>query len=96
MRHIQGSLITRSDVMVSCNKIKLINGHNIPITTTFRPKIQRPNCRIFDTSLSHVRHYDFFLASMALRQLSDIFPFRRLSDSSVYRRLNVNRRLSDI
>ena len=29
-------------------------------TTTFRPKIRRPYCRIFDTSLSHVRHYDFF------------------------------------
>ena len=31
MRHIQGSLITRSNVMVRCNKGKLINGHNIPI-----------------------------------------------------------------
>ena len=31
-------------------------------TTTFRPKIRRPYCRIFDTFLSHVRHYDFFLS----------------------------------
>ena len=30
------------------------------ITTTFRPKIRRLSCRIFDTSLSHVRHFDFF------------------------------------
>ena len=27
---------------------------------TFRPKIRRSYCRIFDISLSHVRHYDFF------------------------------------
>ena len=32
---------------------------------------------------------------MALRRLSDIFPIRRLSDSSVYRQLNLNRWLSD-
>ena len=32
------------------------------ITTTFRPKIRRPSCRIFDTFLSHVRHSDFFLS----------------------------------
>ena len=31
MRYIQGSLITRSNAMVRCNKGKLINGHNIPI-----------------------------------------------------------------
>ena len=31
MWHIQGILMTRSDVMVRCNKGKLINGHNIPI-----------------------------------------------------------------
>ena len=31
MWHIQGSLITRSDAMVGCNKRKLINGHNILI-----------------------------------------------------------------
>ena len=31
MRHIQGSLITRSHAMVECNKGKMINGHNIPI-----------------------------------------------------------------
>ena len=31
MWHIQGSLITRSNAIVRCNKIKLINGHNIPI-----------------------------------------------------------------
>ena len=31
MRHIQGSLITRINVMVRCNKGKLINVHNIPI-----------------------------------------------------------------
>ena len=30
---------------------------NDDITTTFRPKIRRQNCRIFHTSLSHVRHY---------------------------------------
>ena len=29
-------------------------------TTTFRPKIRRQYCWIFDTSLSHVQHYDFF------------------------------------
>ena len=32
---------------------------------------------------------------MDFRRLSDIFPIRRLSDSSIYRRLNINRRLSD-
>ena len=32
----------------------------IEITTTFRPKIRQPYCQIFDTSLLHVRHYDFF------------------------------------
>ena len=31
MRHIQGSLITRSVAMVRCNKGKLINGHTLPI-----------------------------------------------------------------
>ena len=31
MWNIQGSLITRTDAMVRCNKGKLINGHNIPI-----------------------------------------------------------------
>ena len=40
-------------------------------------------CRMYDTMI-------FFM-----RRLSDIFPIRRLSNRSVYRRLNVNRRLSD-
>ena len=31
MQHIQGSFITRSNVMVRCNKRKLINGHNLLI-----------------------------------------------------------------
>ena len=31
MQNIQGSMITRNDAMVRCNKGKLINGHNLPI-----------------------------------------------------------------
>ena len=31
MQQIQGILMTRSHAMVGCNKIKLINGHNLPI-----------------------------------------------------------------
>ena len=31
MRHIQGSLITRSNAMVRYNKGKMINGHNLRI-----------------------------------------------------------------
>ena len=43
--------------------IEIIDDSNpYPATTTFRPKIRRPSCRIFDTFLSHVRHFDFFLS----------------------------------
>ena len=65
-------------------------------TTTFRPKIRRPYCRIFDTSLLHVRHYDFFLSvgglTSVIRHLFKPSVKRHLS----YHRLNVRRRLSDM
>ena len=52
-------------------------------TTTFRPEIRRPSCRIFDTSLSHVRHFGFFISvgnfSSVIRHVIN----HRLSDTYV-------------
>ena len=65
-------------------------------TTTFRPKIRRLSCQIFDTSLSHVRHFDFFLSvgnlSSVIRHLFNPPVKRHLSN----RRLNERRRLSNM
>ena len=66
------------------------------ITTTFRPKIRRQYCRIFDTFLSHVRHYDFFLSvggvSSVIRHLTSLSVKRHRSLPSVI----CKRRLSDM
>ena len=43
MQHIQGSLITRSDAMVKCNKEKLVNGHNIPIMGKMHKSKESPD-----------------------------------------------------
>ena len=50
-------------------------------TTTFWPKIRRSSCRIFDTSLSHVRHFGFFWSVENLSSGKRHLINRRLSDT---------------